>query len=648
MAQVPLILQRILGRNGADPPHTLPPDMATEATNVDFFEGGLGRKRAGTTGVTLNGFTASGSVTQLARYLPSDNEAAAQLIAVDSNDGATVQFLSAGTTWAKYTLADAMTAFVDVSMVNFNGKLYMAYDSAVNRMHVIPSAGGTPRRMGFTIPAVPTGFSVAGGSVTDIRKYALCWTEQVSSVTVRRSNLSVLSAAQTLAAQDETVTRTTPPGDGETHWELYAFSDDDNYAIGYRIATTVIATTTAVDNKATLAGQGFSAPPDTGANTPAPSAKYLLTDGSHLLGAGAWESAAGDSITPSVRMVWWTPALGSTVDQGDDDHILNTAAIKTYAFVDEALTGIGGPINGNIFLFSFRRMWRMVPTGQVDAAYEIQAIREGVGCIRHGTICVGEDEEGRQALYWLSPNGPYRVGADGVQYIGRDMEDRWAAVNLNAATIVGWSVFIPDLHQVWFFVASAGLSNPSEKFVFDCRLGRFLELEGVRGVRYGWSRATGDAAKSFPGCLFSNTLGASMTKDLKLYTGMQANSPTIIKHQTGTDDAGTTFAATVKSKAFNIQPGANVGMLADAYLLAKAATGVTITLTIDRDNGLETPTSTALLTAAGSETYVAPKFEGAAISQAGRLQFQLGDGSAVSNGWTLTEFSTPLTTEGTR
>jgi hypothetical protein len=135
----------------------------------------------------------------------------------------------------------------EVNFLTFNGKLFMSFKSAHNRLHVWD--GTTFRRCGFDLPAQIVTIVVAGGAVTDTRKYRISWTKQVSGVTVMRSNLSVASASQALAAQQATVTRTAAPGEGETHWELWAastptFSD-------YRLqATTVIATTTAVDNAA--------------------------------------------------------------------------------------------------------------------------------------------------------------------------------------------------------------------------------------------------------------------------------------------------------------------------------------------------------------------------------------------------------------
>jgi len=646
---IPLLINRILGRNGIDPPQDLPDDMAVEVLNMDFDDGSVGRKRSGASAVTLNDFSAGGVVSAIDRYVPSDNEAAAELHCTDSGTLTTIQRLTGGTTWAAYTLADAIQANpADVSMVNFNGKFYQAYNSTVNRLHVYPSAGGTHRRVGLAQPAAPT-TSVGGGAVTDVRKYGVCWTLQESGVTVLRSNLSALSGATTMAPNAATITRPTAASESETHWECYAFTDDDNYALGYLIATTAIATTTATDNNATLSG---SAPPTAGANTPPPSAKYLLTDGTHLIGAGAWETSAGTGLTPSVRMIWWTPALGTTDTDGDGERVSNTSSIKTYLYVDRALTGIGGPLQGNIYAFGYRDIWKLVPTGQATNAYERLSLRTTIGCIRHQTIVMGEDESGRPALYWLSHIGPHRIGAGGIEYIGRDIEDRWATVNLDASNVAAWGIYVPNRRQVWWFVSSGASQNdPNEVIVFDCRRGRVVEFNNIRAVRYGWSRFTGVATEARCGVLFSNTLGASMSRELKPYIGRVGTGitvPTVWKLDTGTQDGSTNYQAYAKSKAFSIRPGQQLGMIEDAYLLAETSSGVTITLTVDRDFGVETSTATAVLTAAGSETRKLVKIEGASVSQAGHVQFQIGDSAAANNTWTLDGLVTPLLREGPR
>ena len=650
MPLVPLVISRILGRNGIDPPQDLPDDMAADAVNVDYYDGSLCRKRGGAAAVTLNGFNASGRIDAMGRYLPTDDETAAELHAVESAALTTIQRLTGGTTWATISLANAISDnSINVCFANFNGHHYEAYNSAVNRLHHYPSAGGTHRVAGLAQPAAPT-TALSAGAVTDVRRYRVCWTRQVSGVTQARSNKSAATANVTLSAQQATVTRPTAASESETHWELYAFSDDDSYATGYLVATTVLATTTAVDNNATLTG---AAPPTDGANTPFPSVKYVMSDGSHLIGAGAWETSAGTGFTPSTRLVCWTPALGTSATDGDAERMMDTTTQKTYLYVDAGVTGIGGPLFGSTYVFGYRNVWKLVPTGQATAAYSRISLRSDIGCIRHQTISMGEDEQGRPAMYWLSHIGPFRSGATGIQYIGRDIEDRWSGVNLGATSVVGHSVFLPERHQVWFYVSQGGSQNdPNELRVFDCRLGRVVDIRNVATVRYGWSRFTGRSTEARCSVLFANTLGSSMSRDLKPHigrTGTGISAPTLWKSDSGTTDATTTYQGLLTTKTYGPPtPGRNISMQHDALLLAETSSGVTITLTMDRDFGLETPTSTAVLTASASETRILVKFEGAGLGEAGHASFQLGDSAAVDNSWVLDALITPISVDDQR
>ena len=436
---------------------------------------------------------------------------------------------------------------------------------------------------------------------------------------------------------------------------MYVFSDDDNYATGYLSATTAIGTTTAIDNATALSG---NAPPVSGANTAWPSVKYLITDGAHLVGAGAWETSAGTGFSPSTRLVVWTPALGSTTTDGDDERMSDTTTQKSYLYVDAGVTGLGGPLYGSLFVFGYRSVWKMVPTGQASAAYTRLTLRSDIGCIRHQTICMGEDAQGRPALYWLSHIGPYRMSADGLQYIGRDVEDQWfgtnglSAVNLSATSVVGWSIFVSNLHQDWFYVSTGSNNDPNIKLVFDCRLGRVVDIRNITTVRYGWARHTGVSTEARCGVLFANTLGTSMSRDLLPYigrTGTGITAPTLWKAGgSTTQDGSTNYQGLLTTKAYSLQPGSNLSMRDDAYLIAPTSASVTITLTTNRDFSAETATSTVVLTAVGSESRNLLKFEGAAVGQAGYVQFQVGDAAAANTTWTLDGLVTPLTKDDPR
>lgn len=653
----PLIINSILGRNNYDAPQDLPADMGTAVTNMDFFRGAMGRKRAGAANVTLNGFTAAGVVGAMARYLPEDDETLAELFATDSDVLTTVQRLTGGTTWATVALADAFASALatrQCNMVNFHGRLYMAYNTTVDRLHVYPSVGGTHTRCGLATPGTPTSASGGAGAVTATRRYGVCWTRQENSITVRRSNRSALSTALTLSAETVTITRPAAASESETHWECYAYTSADNYSIGRLIATTAIATTTATDNN-TVAGllALTTAPPLAGQNTPFPSVLFLLADGTHLIGAGAYEPSAGTAteFARNARLVCWTPALGTSPTDGDDMRVVNTTTTKAYLYVDQAINGLGGPLDGSIYVFGYRVVWKLMPTGVATSAYRRITLRTDIGCISHKSICLGEDAEGRPALYWMSHKGPYRAGQGGIEFIGRDIQDRIDVMNQAATSRVVWGLYVPELQQVHWYVATGSSNTPNERWVFDTRLGRVIEWRNLNRLHYGWAIHTGRSTESLHGCLFANTLGVAMSYDLLPYIGRVGTgitAPTIWKTGTGTDDAGTTFSATVQTKAYALIPGQNMRMLEDAYLLAPVSSGVTLTLTITRDFGVETSTATASIAAAASETSVFPKFEGAQMSEAAYVQFTVGDASAVSNAWRVDALVTPLQIEGAR
>jgi hypothetical protein len=345
--------------------------------------------------------------------------------------------------------------------------------------------------------------------------------------------------------------------------------------------------------------------------------------------------------------------LGSS-DKSDDERSPNQTNQKNFVDLNEndggAITGLGGPIYGVPYAFKYRQVWKLNPTGDVTAPYLPRKVADGIyGAIAHKAIVTAKDQQGNPAIYFLGPEGPCRIvivdGRSTPQYLGRDVEDIWSGINLAATTVVAHGIYHADKHQVWFWIATGSSNDPDTKIVFDVLLGRFTEGERVRG---GWFKHTGNSAAARCSTMFSNTLAASMSRDLKPYIG-RASGTVIWKLDTATtNDAGTNFAAEVKSRPIPIAPlGTKVGM-GQSTLLAKAASGVTITQTLDRDFGLETRTSSVVLTASASETRVVKKFEASELAQADTIQVTLGDSAAASNAWTLDQWTAPVHTEGAK
>lgn len=618
-----LILTGIRGRDGSTADIDIPMSRCSEAMNVDWYQSPLGRKRGGSASVSTTGGTAfSGTIASLFRYVPGADESAAQLWGVDS--AGLVKRLSAGTSWADVTLADSIqTKTQDVNCAVLNGKLFMAYDSAVDRLHVWD--GTTHRRVGLKTPAAAPTTSTSGGAVTDTRTYKVAWVTQSGGITIRRSELSSASTPVVLSTNKATVTRPTAAGESETHWELYAASTDGVY---YLLATTAIATTTCDDNNATLSG---TAAPLAGTNTVPTSWKYLLSDGNRLIGAGSWESGGKNN------RVWFTPVLGSS-DVGDDERVPNTTEQENWIDLDENdggfITGLGGPIQGAVWVFKYRQIWKLVPTGKDTAPYRPYCISKKIGCIAQKSIVLSEDEHGDPALYFWSHRGPYRLGAQGLQYLGRDVQD--LVVNRAATNVAVHAIEFSDKHQIWWWIATGSSNDPDVRLAFDFELGT---PDGNAGVRGGWSRANGGAAAARCSAMFSNTPGASMSLDLKPHFG-RTTGTALWKGDSGTDDAGTTFAAYVQLPARHLGGLHKRCAVREAVVLA-SANSQTLRLTLTTDYGVQTVTSDATFTPAGSETRLPVLMTGSFAADAYAVAITVGDDTARSNSWSLDAVTVP-------
>lgn len=649
----PIGLLGIKGRNGSDNRLVIPKDQCLEAYNIDWFHSSLGRKRGGSSAIGIAGGTAmAGGAQSLFRHVPAADQTAAEFWAVDGTNA--FHRLAGGVAWADPIVLDAITANPqEVNAVSFNGNLYFAYKNAHNRLHMWD--GLTLRRVGEDTASQVVTIVLAGGAVTDTRKYRVAFTKQSGGVTITRGNLGLASASQGLVAQQATVTRPAAPNEGETHWELYGASTTSVFGDYRLIATTVIATTTAVDN----AALPVTVAPADGANTPPPSARYLSADDARVIMGGAWEVAANaeNAMAPKNNRVWWTSILGAS-DVGDGERISNTGTINNYADIEEAITGISQPMQlvtaaasslerGAFYVFSYNGQWKFVSTGTANSPYLRFRVTGGGGCIQHKTIVTAEDANGNPAIYWLSPRGPMRITANGQEYLGEDINDIWQTVNLDATTMVGHAVFHADLHQVWFYIATGTSNTPNKRLVFDTRFGQASESSGVRK---GWALHEGESTKAYCSAMFSNVIGAAMSRLLKPHIGYTTSTVIAKCDTTDADDMGIAFQAYLDSRS--VAPwglGKLGGMTKDAVLVAVAAAGVTVQLSIYRNEGQEVLASTADLTDksdSGAADLVFPQFEGSRVSETCTFRCRIGDAVANTNTWNLSALVIPVEFEG--
>ena len=645
------------GRNDTDPPMSLPQNQCVEALNVDWKDATVARKRGGSAAVTETGGTAfSSGIQSIFRHVPGAAETAAEFWGIDGAATPIVKRMTGGTSFADVTLDDAIaTVPKDVVAVTLNGKLFLAYDSTQDRLHVYDPSLAAPRvrRVGLAAPAAPTVANTGAGAYAAVlRYYRARWLQWSSPLVIRRSEAGPsVSFTPSGAGAAARITLPALPGEGETHWELEVSSDNSTWfllaGVGVGITGTnnvnPVATTTYDDDRVASAYPTGRGPDQAGLYKLFPSVKYLLSDGNRILGAGAWEAAGANSDGKNSR-IWFTPVLGSA-DKGEDERLVNTTTQKNWVDLNENdggfITGLGGPLNGLIFAFKYRQVWKLTPTGDVSVPYLPKKLRDDIGCISHKSIRIGEDEAGNACLYFMSHRGPYRISqSGGVQYLGRDNEVTWRSMNLAATGVVTHSEFYPDLHQWWVWIATGAANDPDVKMMLDVQRGFPDENGQIRG---GWAKHTGSTAVARCSVLFSNTLGATMSRDLKPYIGRASGTAIQKCDTTDTDDAGTDFQAYVTTRPLLTTPDLlrKVKIL-ESRIVGKATAGSDVTVTINRDFGLETRAHSVSLAPAASETRVVKKVEGSEMGEADVVQMTIGDSAANDEVWTVDALITPV------
>lgn len=632
------------GQNSIDAPMLLPENQVVSAVNVDFGAGGLCRKRRGCS-VVDQAFDAGGpfggGITSLIPHVPTTGLDFAELWAVD--DTAVIgQYASTGAAveWTERDSPDTVGYVYSWRGVSFNGKLFLAYDSDVNRLHCWD--GTSHRRVGMATPDAPAAGNDAGAGTyaATVRYYKASFTEEVAGTIVRRSELS---AATTITPHGDhtmiVVVKPDPVGEGETHWELWGSADNLVY---YLLSSMAVATGSYDDSAAPSSYSSGAVAPLANANLPPPSAKYIVTDGNRLIMAGCWETSGG-YVTPKNSRVWWTPVAGAS-DIGDDERIPLDHYVDLNENDGDQITGLGVH-DGVIWVFKLRSVYKLIPTGNDAAPYQVYLVSRTYGAVRQETIVNGEDEVGQAALYFLSRMGPYRITTSGgVQYIGHDWSDVWRTLSPTSslgdyahASYHEWN------RQVWFWIPNP--TTDKVLMVFDTRLGR----PGAFGIRGGWSQFTGVMTRSACSCNFSDAPASPLMGTRQtIYLGQGATHGLLYAVDTTAKDGTTTYAGAITTKAYALGGvGRNFGIGAGA-LLARPSAGTTLTVTASRDYGVETRTATTPLTATGSETAVIRKLEGMDGAGLSAVQFTIGDAVATAATWTLDALVIPYDVEEPR
>jgi hypothetical protein len=639
------------GRNGWDSLVDVGLDESVESLNVHLYNDGLGTRRGGSTLITTTGVTAP--IYSAFEFIPGQDETAAELFVFDNSSPIKILRCAGGSSFTSLTLIDDVSSAQWLaSSAVLNGKLYLAYDSAVNRLHVFDPGGSTTtvRRAGLAVPAAATvANSVGGGAyAATLRYYKVAYTVVRSSVVVYRSELSpAVSFTPDGSHASAVVTKPASISESETNWEVYGSPDGILYyalaadLAGALGASIVVGTTTYADSTVVSTYANYTAQEAIGSNTPFPSVKSIGTDGSRLYGLGVWETSAGDSLAPKAGRFYFGPVLDSS-DVNDDERINNTASLRGWIDLarnaNAADRGVSPhPVNNVIYAFQSSGVFGLYPTDSAVTPYRRVVLSTAIGNLNQRMIVMGHDRNGSPCCYFWDPvKGPYVVGGvDGLRWIGKDLADIAARVNrLPDGTLCGG--FYQDRQQLIFAVAVDGSTEPNLAVVCDITKQQPDETGDLRG---GWTLYSGDFAAARAIVLFSNTLSATRSR-VKVPYVSSVSAGTFLKYDESVNqDNSVSFQAYVTSGPRFVE-NAHVSLV-QPYVMADAASAVTIRHRLIRNAGLETRDTTLTLTAEGSETIVLKKAEDAAMNDAWTLQVQLGDASSANVHWLLHQWRCP-------
>lgn len=625
------------GVNDTDPAFAVPDDQCLIAENVEFVYSTLGEKRNGTVAIDIedsNFDVIQRKIVWLYRHLPSTDETEAQLWGFGVNAAVSSVLSYKDTAWHNVALNDAITVSVPYAYQlrgrSFQGKLFFAYKSAEDRLHVWD--GTELRRTGLAQPEPPLVGDSGVGTYAGLRYFRARFTVQdVDGATLRRSEPSTTVAVTPLGtAAGFQIFRPTLIDEGETHWEIEASLNNSDF---YVISTADVATASYADS--TPYATGYAAgvlSEDVGDYEVQRSARFLAVDENRLLVAGSFDDADLSS------RVSWTPVFKDPGD-GNDERI----PLDTDNFVDldtyegGGLTDISDSINGIVYAFKIGHTYKLLRSGQRTRAYDDYPVSTTIGAFTNSLV-EAPDQAGDTYLYFLDRQlGPCRVGPNGIQTCGRDIQTLWGTVNPDAAIAHCRVLYYPFKRQIHWWLATGTEQEPDKHLVLHTDRTRV----GQDGVRRGFVTATGESARATAVVMFAENVddGTARSLTLKPLIGQRAaginDAPKIVQLDTGDDDDGVAFSGTVRTKPYFVAGLLNKFGIRAAALLAKAASAISVYVTPIKNFGVETGTPvTADLTPVGSETAVVRPLDDLKLSELNAVQFVYGD-SASDGQWQM-------------
>jgi hypothetical protein len=630
-APPPLVINTLRGgRNDIDPPASLPDDQCVLVENIDYERATIGGRRRGQIAVTTSGATINTGAYFLHRHLPTGDETESQLW-VTSVSGTTGTFNYKDTAWHAVSPTDLLATASGQYAIRgqtLHGKLFLAYplQGSVDRLMVWD--GSTLRRTGLAEPAAPVVTTSGSGAFATTRYYRVRYSVATGPfISQRLSEPSETTAfSPPGSGAGATITKPAAINEGETHWII---EESINNADFYSIGEIVVGTTTFVDTNdpGTVTGGTFLLAPPIGTYTLEYSPKFLLADSDRLVLGGAWQQSQLQS------RISWTPVYASVPPYGNDERLddNNDPFIDLDGYDGGALTDMGGPVAGYMYAFKWQRIFKLIRTGNVKQAYQAIKVTSAVGAFPRSVV-PGVDEQGRECLYFLDPEqGPKRIGANGLESCGEDLGGTWKTLNKNAL-LVSHGVYYPLRRQVQWWVALTG-TTPDTRIVANTR----AFTPSTQGVRRGWSFYTGTGNAALASCLYADNINTNGARSLTLKPITGHLDTTLLRiNDSGTTDVGTLYQGRIRTKPFVLGGMLERPAIRAGALMATAASGVSVYVTLIRDFGKETGTPIAVdLTPSGTETTVMKPIDNLALSDLLSVQVELGDAAPVDADWEL-------------
>jgi hypothetical protein len=501
------------------------PQAVLEADNLSFLTDAFIAMRNAFTSddVTASGLT--GEIQWLGRHVTNDG--VEELWGASNNSGTVACARRVGGVWSSVTLTDtpAAATLPQMHSVSFNGKLFLAYDSAVNRLHLWD--GTVVRRVGLNVSGVGSAANTgAGAYAATARQYRFSQRIKVGTDIMAESELS--AAISFTPSGAGTAARVTGPVavDSATHWVLYGLisSAGDVYDLYEELAETAIGAT--FDDSVAPASYDGDAPPVLASNIPPPSVKYLATDGSRVIMAGAWETSASAGETdPAQNRVWFSRPLAAT-DVGDDESVPNGLWLN----IGDAgpLTALG-TIYTDVYAFKLGSTHKLVPTQDPDGPFSRVLISENFGAIGQRCITNGETEDGFGAIYFADDHAVYRLAYGAIipysESVGRDMRAQPITAD---GSVLAYDPYRRVL-LIQISNASTGIVGSYSAFITDAVKQRWSGFS-LAGMTSGWTLGSSAFGTS--------TILAGGNASIRAAVVAQASDGTLRLYVGGQDDSG--------------------------------------------------------------------------------------------------------------